>query len=184
MKIENRLYEAKDLKRILGLTPETIYLWLRTYHIFEPAERARGVRGKNKYSLLDLVKLALIANLQSFGMHLTAVREIFLQLDKASNGESLWNRIVNERDRFDHHGTVLIIARLRLVEFSPMGRIITHEPQFLVSLLSYDEAAKQLKMNVKAPCPRLIVNVNMIVKFVEMHAHEKLGQRNRKKMTG
>ena len=96
MIIENRLYEAKDLKRILGLTPETIYLWLGTYRIFEPAVRAPGVRGKNKYSLLDVVKLALIINLQTIGIHLSHIRGIFAGFDKDENGENLWEKTLSQ----------------------------------------------------------------------------------------
>lgn len=188
MAIENRLYEAKDLKKVLGLTPETIYLWLGTYHIFEPAQRAPGVRGKNKYSLLDLVKLALIANLQTLGIHLSHVRGIFAGLDKDENGESLWERIVNERDCFDNDGATLIICRdpgLR-VEQGPRGIETTQlrwrEPHYMVRLLSYNEAAKELRFNVKAPLPRLIIPINWIIKLVEKRTHERLGQRKAEKV--
>jgi DNA-binding transcriptional MerR regulator len=188
MKIDNRLYESKDLKRILGLKPETIYLWLGTYHIFEPTERATGIRGKNKYSLLDLVKLGLIANLQANGVHLSHVRGIIAGLDKDENGENLWEKLVNERERFDKDGATLIVFMdqgLR-VEEGPRGVEITRlrwrEPHYRVRLLSYCEAAKQLKLNVKAPVTRLIVPIGWIVRLIEERTHERQGQRKGEKV--
>jgi len=183
MKIDNRLYEAKDLKRILGLTPETIYLWLGTYRIFEPALRAPGVRGKNKYSLLDVVKLALILNLQNIGIHLSHIRGIFAGLDKDENGINLWERILNERERFDRVGATLIIRRLSVyrIDLGPMGinktRLHGREPNYQVRLLSYKEAAGELSFNVKAPLPRLIIPIKWIIEAVELRTRERLGQR-------
>jgi len=180
MPIDNRLYEAKDLKKILGLTPETIYLWLRTYHIFEPTERAHGVRGKNKYSLLDLVKLMLISRLQTFGINLTCVQGIFVELDKVDNGKSLWERIVIERNRFDRDGALLVITRLGPTIWSFRGRLGTWkrppDQDFSVSLLSYKEAVSQFKKELKAPLTTLIVNLNMILRIVEAQTKERLGQ--------
>lgn len=176
MSTENRLYEAKHLLKFLQLKPEKIYLWLRTYRIFEPAERPHGVRGKNKYSLLDLVKLAFIDSLQNLGMPLEYVREIFSKMDEA--GE--WKRLVKERDRFDADGAILLIVRETGVDWYRLEGGVgptrpRPAPRFRVTLLSYAEALRQLQERLKAPWPTLTINMNFIVGTVEMITGERLG---------
>ena len=177
MGIENRLYEAKDLLRFLQLKPEKIYLWLRTYRIFEPAERPHGVRGKNKYSLLDLVKLALIDNLQNLGMPLEYIRQVFSKMDEA--GE--WKRLVNERDRFNADGAILLIVRETGVDWYRLeGGVGPARPQpaphFRVLLLSNAEAIRQFQECVKAPWSTLAINMKFILGIVEDTTGERLGQ--------
>jgi hypothetical protein len=184
MRIQNRLYEAKDLFGFLHLKPEKIYLWLRTYKIFEPAERPQGVRGKNKYSLLDLVKLTLIAHLTNLGMHLDYVRGIFSEIDKAD----VWKRIINERDRFDTDAAILVIFGQTEVDWYRLEGGIgparpRQAPRFRVTLLTYAEALRQLQERLKEPWPTLAINMNFIVEAVETNTGEKLGQRNTGKMT-
>lgn len=179
MPINNRLYEAKDLRKILGLRPETIYLWLRTWRIFEPTQRASGVRGKNKYSLLDIVKLMLIDRLLAFGMSLLCMQGIFAKLDKVDNGKSLWELIVNERNRFDRDGAILIITRGKDVDWNiPRFLEITGsrlDPNLSVSLLSYDEAVNQFKKESTASAIVLVVNIMNIVTWVESVTDKRLG---------
>lgn len=176
MAIENRLYEAKDLLGFLQLKPEKIYLWLRTYRIFEPAERPRGIRGKNKYSLLDLVKLSLIANLQSLGIPLEHIQKIFSEVNKAGT----WKQVVNERDRIETEGAILLIIRETGIDWYRL-RVGTGSarpqptPRFRAVLLSNSEAQRQLEESLKAPWPILAINLSFIVKNVESIAGDKLG---------
>ena len=183
MAIENRLFEAKDLKRILGLTPEKIFLWLRTYNIFEPTERAIGIRGKNKYSLVDLVKLGFIANLLTFGIHLAQIREIFIELDKVYNGKSLWEIIISEKRRLRRHGLILIIARVSADESNTKGDSGTRKPlkfEYIVDVATYADALDHLDETMKAAMPKLIVNIGWIVDEVEMFIKRGLGPQGKR----
>jgi len=177
MSTENRLYEAKHLLKFLQLKPEKIYLWLRTYRIFEPAERPHGVRGKNKYSLLDLVKLAFIDSLQNLGIPLEYVREIFSKMDEA--GE--WKRLVKERDRFDADGAILLIVRETGVDWYRLEGGVGPSrsrpaPHVRVILLSNAEALRQFQECVKAPWSTLAINMKSILGIVEDTTGERLGQ--------
>lgn len=173
MKIKNRLYEAKDLKRILGLKPETAYLWLRTYHFFEPAARAER-RGKNKYSLIDLVRLAVIRELDSFGMRLDVIKGVFEELEK----EKVWDELVNERKKMDTEGAVIIIDRGKYLNPTP------DQNEFSSIVMSGTSAAEQIVDDLVYPdwaggrvryyTSTLIVNVRDIVEFVERETGEKL----------
>jgi DNA-binding transcriptional MerR regulator len=177
MGIENRYYEAKDLLRFLQLKPEKMYLWLRTYKIFEPAERPHGVRGKNKYSLLDLVKLAFIDNLQNLGMHLEYIRGIFGEMDEAD----VWRRLVNERDCFEADGAILFIVRETGVDWYRLEGGVGPErprqaPHFRVTLLNNAEALRQFQERLKAPWSTLAINLGIIVDKIESLTGERLGQ--------
>jgi len=174
------LFEAKDLIKIFGLKPETIFLWLRTYNIFEPTERARGVRGKNKYSFIDLIKLDLIARLQTLGIHLSRIRQIFVELDRVHKGKSLWDLIVNERTRIDRNGAILFIDRTRLAEFNMYGEL-RNPPRYkyFVSIYTYAGAMRRFKANIKILDTFLIVNINSILKGMGPRIDFKLGPKEK-----
>lgn len=175
MLIENRrLFEAKDLKRILGLKPETVYLWLRTYRLFEPTVRADR-RGKNKYSLLDLVRFGVIRELDSFGMRLDIIKRVFNDLEE----EKVWDTLVKERKKFDEEGAVILIDRGKyLPPFGPTA-------EFSTMVMSGRCAAEQIADDLIYPdwaggrvryyTSSLIVNVRDIVVFIETETGEKLG---------
>ena len=70
------LYTAKEIKRILGITPGQLFHWGRTWGLIEPEVKAKGRQGKNKYSLENLFQLAVIKELVNFGIELSFIEEI------------------------------------------------------------------------------------------------------------
>jgi len=70
------LYTAKDIKKILGITPGQLFHWGRTWKLIEPEIRAKGRQGKNKYSLENLVQLAVIKELVDFGIELSFIEQL------------------------------------------------------------------------------------------------------------
>jgi len=70
------LYTAKEIKRILGITPGQLFHWGRTWGLIEPEVKAKGRQGKNKYSLENLVQLAVIKELVNSGIELSFIEQL------------------------------------------------------------------------------------------------------------
>ena len=68
-------YEAKDIREILGIDKNKLFYWTRTLGLLEPdIEKASGTGTSNKYSLANLIDLAVIKNMVHFGLSLNAIR--------------------------------------------------------------------------------------------------------------
>lgn len=124
MVINNKnLYESKDVKRILGVKPEEVHLWSRTWGLFEPAIRGKA-HGKNRYSLENLMQIALIKELLQWGMGLAAIQAILYRAVYAADGDgpyfygpkkqrahSIWKYIGATRERFEREGCVFVLDK-------------------------------------------------------------------------
>lgn len=75
------LYTAKDIKRILDITPGQLFHWGRTWGLIEPEIKAKGRQGKNKYSLENLYQLALIKKLVNMGIELSVIERLLKSTD-------------------------------------------------------------------------------------------------------
>lgn len=69
-------YEAKDIKKLLGITPGQLFHWGRTWGLIKPDIKAEGRQGKNKYSFKNILFLALIQELLNCGLDLKSIRKI------------------------------------------------------------------------------------------------------------
>jgi len=128
MAIENKLYGARAIKEILGVKPEEVYLWSRTWGLFEPAIRAKGSRGRNKYDLDNLLDMGLIRELLMFGITPDAIKKIFSsavtgesRLKQAYMGQnkefpSMWEEIKRCRFEYELNGAVLLVDKGPLVD--------------------------------------------------------------------
>jgi len=132
MTIDNKkLYESKDVKKILGVKPEEIHLWSRTWGLFEPAIRGKA-HGKNRYSFGNLVEMAVIKELLLFGFNLAAIREILgrsiimeLAEDdlvyKPFKGASILANIAAFRDKYNREGCVFLVNRGPYIDMVSIG---------------------------------------------------------------
>jgi DNA-binding transcriptional MerR regulator len=124
MAIDNKkLYESKDVKTILGVKPEEIHLWSRTWGLFEPAIRGKA-HGKNRYSFGNLVEMAVIKELLLFGFNLAAAKgilggPIIMELaeddlpDKPLKGATILANMASYWDKYNREGCVLLVDRGR-----------------------------------------------------------------------
>jgi len=124
MAIENRLYGAADLVRILGVKPAEAYLWSRTWGLFEPRVRAKGPRGRNRYDFQNLLDMALIRELLMLGISLDSIRQILKtpptseQLGMAEVYDlkpidlpTIWEQISKDRVYYETGGGLLIVDK-------------------------------------------------------------------------
>jgi DNA-binding transcriptional MerR regulator len=124
MAIQNRLYGAKEVTDILGVKPEEVFLWSRTWSLFEPAERAKGPRGRNKYDFINLLDMALIRELLLFGFNLRSIKKIFespltfeqlglmtVYGEQARDLPTIWEEINKARLSYEIDGAVLLVDK-------------------------------------------------------------------------
>ncbi|MFC2169962.1 MerR family transcriptional regulator [Acidobacteriota bacterium] len=70
------LYTAKDIRNYLGISPGQLFHWGRTWGLFKPWIKADGRQGKDKYSLKNILFIALIKELLNFGINLSWIKDI------------------------------------------------------------------------------------------------------------
>lgn len=77
-----RRYEAKDIKALLGVDRNRLFYWLRTYRLLEPAERSGGTGRRGKFSFTNLLELALIYDMERFGLDLDTIKLMKDSIDR------------------------------------------------------------------------------------------------------
>ena len=126
------LYTAKEIKRILGITPGQLFHWGRTWGLIEPEVKAKGRQGKNKYSLENLVQLAVIKELVNSGIELSFIEQLiestnifdllrqrrsFIVLHKSANRVGVYTvREFYNLEREQSPKTYLVINVLKIIK--------------------------------------------------------------------
>jgi DNA-binding transcriptional MerR regulator len=68
-------YEARHVERILGVSKHKILFWKKSYSLVNPdVEQGVGTGNRNIYSKTNLLELAIIKELVSFGIDLNTIK--------------------------------------------------------------------------------------------------------------
>lgn len=140
---DRKLYESKDVKRILGVKPEEIYLWSRTWGLFEPAIRGKA-HGKNRYSLENLMQIALIKELLQWQIGLAAIQRI-LPAGGEQRDPSIWRHIGASRERFEREGCVFALHKSLVGPRYLFGNITAADAGILPQIISLKWALDDFK---------------------------------------
>jgi len=73
-----RLFESRHIQKYLDITKDRLHHWVQAKRLIRPAERGRGRGGRHKFSIDNLLYLAIIQQLNGFGFELNAIEEILL----------------------------------------------------------------------------------------------------------
>jgi len=119
---DQRFFEAKDIREILGVKPEEVHLWSRTWGLFKPAIRGKA-HGKNKYSAENLMQMTLIKELLGWGFQLKAIKEILTKVAEVQEvslffakpdkpiGPTVWEYIAASEAKYRREGFLLVIQK-------------------------------------------------------------------------
>lgn len=116
--LSSRHFEAKDVRKLLGIDKNKLFYWMRTHRLLKPdIEEASGTGTRTKFSLKNLIELAIIKEIADFGLELAAVKKIKNRLDRQEYGyftedETIkFEKITGSPDRTDKEGVVDIYRR-------------------------------------------------------------------------
>jgi hypothetical protein len=81
-KLSSQQFEARDIKRILGINRNRLFYWTQSHRLLTPeVAEAAGTGRRARFSLKNLVELALVHALVDFGTDLRTIRIIKGLLD-------------------------------------------------------------------------------------------------------
>lgn len=83
--LNSRQYQAKDIKHIFSdsdIDKNKLFYWIRTYQLLKPdIEEASGTGTRSKFSAKNILELAIIQRLISFGVDLTTIKDMKSYID-------------------------------------------------------------------------------------------------------
>jgi DNA-binding transcriptional MerR regulator len=181
-----RLYLAKDIKNLLGISSGQLFHWGQTWGLIKPEIKAQGRAYKDQYSFKNLLDLAFIKELINLGFEPSKIKQI---LDIFSGpvvlkelGGNIWDYYkVGREDTeeyddeqkksytypgYDKAGCLMLITRTKEGEYRlEYTGNISEVLNFLKHRLT--------KMKEYIPRGSIIINLADIVKDLE----EKTGER-------
>ena len=129
----SQTYESRHVKEFLGLDKNQLFHWTQTKKLMRPIYLGEGRGGRSKFSLDDLLTLALIMEINSFGVELNTIKKIMMSFERVefpsigykddghgnrdevkSNkfalGASIWDYYRTDREFFSRFGYSLEIS--------------------------------------------------------------------------
>ena len=94
-------YKVKDIKKLFGIDKNKLFYWIHTYGLLKPEiEKASGTGTKTKFSLKNLLELAVLREMLDFGFDLKTTRTIKMRIDSyKENDENIYNAIIKDKNR-------------------------------------------------------------------------------------
>lgn len=81
--LSSKQFEAKEIKRLLRIDKNKLFYWIKTHRLLKPdIEEASGTGTRTKFSLKNLLELAVIKRMIEDGFDLKKIEEIKYKLDK------------------------------------------------------------------------------------------------------
>lgn len=103
--LSSKHFEARDIKAILDIDKNKLFYWIKTHRLLKPEiEEASGTGSKAKFSLKNLLEIAMIKEMINFGFELKAIKEIKEKVDKLTSSEdgaiNIFDDILSEEGLF------------------------------------------------------------------------------------
>jgi DNA-binding transcriptional MerR regulator len=81
--LSSKQFEAKEVKQLLGIDKNRLFYWINTHRLVKPEiEEASGTGTRAKFSLKNLLELAVVERMIDAGFDLKKIKEIKGKLDK------------------------------------------------------------------------------------------------------
>ena len=76
---KEKLYRARDIKRILGVDKNKLFYLKNTHRLIQPSTEASGSGKQDYYSVSDLIKIGQIELLLRMGFSIKATKKYLRQ---------------------------------------------------------------------------------------------------------
>jgi len=77
----SQTYESRHIKEFLGIDKNQLFHWTQSKKLMRPTYLGEGRGGRSKFSLDDLLTLALIMEINNFGVELNTLKKIMMSLE-------------------------------------------------------------------------------------------------------
>jgi len=182
---DTKWFVAKDVNELLGVKPGLLFYWQRTWNILKPAIKAKDGSRKDKYSFSNLLDIALINELNQFGLDSNRIEKILGPYSEIKNSpdkkrRKIWNYFkknrTSEKDWDSENGEYVIPgfdnAGCLLLIFKHDGKYIAHI-NTNSKILEFIQDFNLDKSRYKDSRSILIIDLLKIVRDLE----EKTGER-------
>jgi DNA-binding transcriptional MerR regulator len=87
-----RHFQSKDICLYLGIDKNRLFHWVVTKRLIRPVVEGKGRGGISLFSFVNILDLALIKELDDFGLELNSIKEIITEkINVKGWGESKWS---------------------------------------------------------------------------------------------
>jgi len=116
---KRQYFESRHVQQYLGISKDKLFHWVHNKRLIEPAILGEGRGGRNQFSLENLLDLALINEMTTFGIELNmiayilrALRDWELWEDKKGRPTTIWGQIKSKRKHYDKKGCFLYLCSM------------------------------------------------------------------------
>jgi len=86
--LSNKHFEARDVMELLGIDKNKLFYWINTHRLLKPEiAKASGTGTRVRFSVKNLLELAVIKEMLEFGFDLVAIKKIKRKLDNFKDEE-------------------------------------------------------------------------------------------------
>lgn len=78
----SQTYESRHIKKFLGIDKNQLFHWTQSKKLMRPTYLGEGRGGRSKFSLDDLLTLALIMKINDFGVELNTLKKIMMSFER------------------------------------------------------------------------------------------------------
>jgi len=149
-RLNSKPYQVKDVKKLLGIDKNKLFYWIKTHRLLKPEiEEAKGTGTKVKFSLKNLLELAVIKEMLNFGFDLKSIKKIKRNIDKyRENNENIYNILLKDENR---EGRDLYIYKSKNRIFLYLKQII-EAVDYDIGPIAYPEPSEwDENMNLRRP---------------------------------
>lgn len=157
-----KIFESRHIQEFLHINKDQLLHWVQTRRLIKPAIEGKGRGGRSKFSLENLLDLALIKELADFGMELHSVKAML----EGKKTETPWKVFKKNRELYEKEGLWLIIERTQ-DEFNWTYGSGEKGIEQIIGFLK----AGELEIGSKA---KMIVSISGIVNELEGMTEQKL----------
>jgi hypothetical protein len=81
--VNSQQYEARHIEKILGISKNKLFFWMKTYELIKPdIEQGIGTGNRNRFSKKNILEFAIIKELVSWGIDLHTIKKIKNTIDR------------------------------------------------------------------------------------------------------
>lgn len=151
-------YTAKAIKKLLGVSSGQLFHWGRSWSLFSPKIKAKGRAFKDQYSFRNLLEIALIKELYTFGFELSNIQSMINSFDEshASNEKkcseiwarfkSLQNQMTGEENYYEK--IVFLVIKKEDKRFRLNVNFLNQIDEGIFCSIIHDEFVSQLHLNL------------------------------------